>query len=86
MLAAVAAAQACADGQLGATARLLFVGMVAVVTRVQWFDVKLLYTRSRATDGSTIARGLRGAIYRGGKGVKPGICMAHYAASICLAA
>ena len=44
--------------------------MVAVVTRVQWFDVKLLYTRSRATDGSTIARGLRGAIYRCGKGVK----------------
>ena len=44
--------------------------MVAVVTRVQRFDVKLLYTRSRATDGSTIARGLRGAIYRGGKGVK----------------
>ena len=43
--------------------------MVAVVTQVQRFYVKLLYTRSRATDGSTIARGLRGAIYRGGKGV-----------------
>ena len=52
------------------TARLPFVGMVAVVTRVQRFDVKLLCTRSRATDGSTIARGLRGAISRGGKGVK----------------
>ena len=53
--------------------------MVAVVTRVQWFDVKLLYTRSRATDGSTIARGLRGAIYRGGKGIKGSIYLSFVA-------
>ena len=46
--------------------------MVAVMMCVQRFDVKTLYTRARATDGSAIARAARTPSSVVGKGLNTG--------------